>query len=386
MWGVAIKMLVGDRAKYLGMLMGVTFACLLITHQQAIFVGIMTRTFSVITDLALPDIWVMDSKVQFIDDSKPLRDTQLYQVRGVDGVEWAVPLYKGLLRARLADGNFQSCSVIGLDDATLIGGPPDMVEGRLEDLRQADAVIVDINGAKGLLAKPPTRPGDKPVALKIGDFLELNDHRAVVVGICRSSRSFQNQPIIYTTYTRAMRFAPRERKMLSFILVKAKEGQDIMALNQRIETATNLKALTAQEFKMKTFWYFMKFTGIPINLGIAMFMSLVVGAAIAGQTFYTFTLENLRYFGTLKAMGASNSLLFRMILLQAVMVGTIGYGIGVGAASVFGYFASGTEAAWRLVWQLPLITACVVVFICSLSAAICIRKVMRLEPAVVFRS
>ena len=330
MWSVAIKMLVGDRGKYLGMLMGVTFACLLITHQEAVFVGIMTRTYSVITDLGLPDIWVMDPKVQFIDDSKPMRDTQLYQVRGVDGVEWAVPLYKGLLRARLADGNFQSCSVLGLDDATMIGGPPEMIDGRLEDLRQADAVVVDIVGAQGRLAKPPVLPGEKPVPLKVGDVLELNDHRAVVVGICRSSRSFQNQPILYTTYTRAMRFAPRERKMLSFILVKARAGQDLQTLNRRIEAATELRALTAREFRMKTFWYFMKYTGIPINLGIAMFMSLVVGAAIAGQTFYTFTLENLRYFGTLKAMGASNSLLFRMILLQAVMVGIIGYGIGVG--------------------------------------------------------
>jgi len=386
MWYVAIKMLVGDRAKYLGMLMGVTFACLLITHQEAVFVGIMTRTYSVITDLALPDIWVMDPKVQFIDDSKPLRDTQLYQVRGVDGVEWAVPLYKGSLRARLADGNFQACSVLGIDDATLIGGPPEMLEGRLEDLRQEDAVIVDLAGAGGRLAKPPGRPGEKPMPLKVGDVLELNDHRAVVVGVCRSSRSFQNQPILYTTYTRAMRFAPRERKMLSFILVKARPGQDQKLLCQRIEAATELKALTSLDFKVKTFWYFMKFTGIPINLGIAMFMSIIVGAAIAGQTFYTFTLENLRYFGTLKAMGAGNSLLFQMILLQAVMVGVIGYGIGVGAASVFGYFAAGTEAAWRVVWQLPILTAGIVVLICSLSAAICIRKVMNLEPAVVFRS
>jgi len=193
MWYVAIKMLVGDRAKYLGMLIGVTFACLLITHQEAVFVGIMTRTYSVITDLALPDIWVMDPKVQFIDDSKPLRDTQLYQVRGVDGVEWAVPLYKGSLRARLADGNFQACSVLGIDDATLIGGPPEMLEGRLEDLRQEDAVIVDLAGAGGRLAKPPERPGEKPIPLKVGDVLELNDHRAVVVGVCRSSRSFQRK-------------------------------------------------------------------------------------------------------------------------------------------------------------------------------------------------
>src|SRR5437016_13535236 len=134
---VAIKMLVGDRAKYFGIIMGLTFASLLITQQAAIFVGLMSRTYGAITDLGLPDIWVMDPKVQFIDDVKPLQDTQLYRVRGVAGVEWAVPLYKGLLKARLDNGSFQTCNVMGLDDATLIGGPPEMVEGSLADLRRA---------------------------------------------------------------------------------------------------------------------------------------------------------------------------------------------------------------------------------------------------------
>src|SRR5256885_7432518 len=181
---VAWKMLVGDRAKYFGIVMGLTFASLLITQQAAIFVGLMSRTFGAISDLSLPDVWVMDPKVQFIDDVKPLQDTQLYRVRGVSGVEWAVPLYKGLLKARLENGNFQTCNVLGLDDATLIGGPPEMVQGRLSDLRRADSVIVDEVGANGKLAKIATDkngeplPGAQPAPLKIGDTLELNDHRA----------------------------------------------------------------------------------------------------------------------------------------------------------------------------------------------------------------
>src|SRR5918912_3103106 len=139
---IALKMLVGDRAKYLGIIMGLTFASLLITQQAAIFVGLMTRTYGALTDISQPDIWVMDPKVQFIDDIKPLQDTMLLRVRGVEGVEWAVPLYKGLLKARLDNGNFQTCNVLGLDDATLVGGPPHMVPdargklGSLADLRR----------------------------------------------------------------------------------------------------------------------------------------------------------------------------------------------------------------------------------------------------------
>ena len=268
---IAIKMLVGDRAKYIGILIGLTFASLLITQQTAIFCGLMTRTFGAITDLGQPDIWVMDKKVQFIDDIKPMQDTELYRVRGVSGVQWAVPLYKGLIRARLDNGNFQTCNVIGLDDATLIGGPPKMVAdstgaiGRLEDLRRSEAVIVDEFGADDKLAKIPTGEG-KPIPLKIGDTLELNDHRAVVVGLCQVSRTFQSQPVVYTTYSRATTFAPQERKLLSFVLVKAGDGVNQSELCRRITQTTGLGAFTRLEFVWMTVNYFMKYTGYPDQL------------------------------------------------------------------------------------------------------------------------
>jgi putative ABC transport system permease protein len=115
-------------------------------------------------------------------------------------------------------------------------------------------------------------------------------------------------------------------------------------------------------------------------------MTFVVGMAIAGQTFYLFTVDNLRLFGALKAMGATNGRLLRMILLQALMVGLIGYGIGVGAASMVGYSLRGTEAAFRMLWHLLGTTGAAVTVICMISAAISLRKVMRLEPAIVFKT
>jgi putative ABC transport system permease protein len=380
---VALKMLVGDRAKYLGIVMGITFASLLITQQAAIFIGLMGRTYGSISDLGLPDIWVMDPKVQFIDDIKPLQDTQLLRVRGVEGVDWAVPLYKGLLKARLEDGTFQTCNVIGLDDATLIGGPPVMMKGKVDDLRRADSVIVDDVGAAGKLAHP-SKTG-KPQPLVPGDALELNDHRAIVVGICKVSRTFQSQPTVYTTYQRATVFAPRERKLLSFVLVKAKPGQNLDELRHRIETATGLSAFTQQGFIDKTWWYFFDNTGIPINFAISVALGFIVGTAIAGQTFYSFTLENLRQFGALKAMGTPNGTLLRMILLQAILVGTIGYGLGVGLACLSGWGARNTELSFVLPWQLMLVSAAAILVICILSSLLSIWKVIKLEPAIVFK-
>jgi putative ABC transport system permease protein len=388
---VAIQMLMGDRAKYLGIIMGLTFASLLITQQASIFVGLMTRTYGYITDTALPDVWVMDPKVQFVDDIKPLQDTVLYRVRGVEGVGWAMPIYKGLLKARLPTGAFQTCNVIGIDDATLVGGPPEMVQGALADLRRAESVIVDEVGARTKLARVPVDergkpvPGAAAVPLKVGDTLELNDHRAVVVGICRVSRTFQSQPVVYTTYSRATQFAPRERKLLSFVVVKAASGVTPRELCDRIRAQTGLEALTSDEFSWRTVMYFMKYTGIPINFGIAVMLGFLVGTAIAGQTFYNFTLDNLRHFGALKAMGAGNFRLLRMILLQALVVGLIGYGLGVGLASLFGAVSGRTELAFRLLWQTLLISGGAVTLICFFSAALSMIKVFRLEPAIVFK-
>lgn len=384
MWFVALKMLVGDKARYLGIVLGVTFASLLITQQMSIFTGIMFRTFSTVTDTGYPQVWVMDKKVQYIDDVKPLQDTKLYKVRGVEGVDWAMPFYKGLLKARLADGRFQTVNLFGLDDATLVGGPPEMVEGRLEDLRRAEGVIVDETGARGRLAKPDPL-GGPPVPLKVGDVLELNDHRAVVVGICRVGRTFQSQPVIYTTYSRAVSFAPRERKLLSFIVGGVKPGHAVEEVCARIEEETGLVALPADEFKWRSVYYYLKYTGIPINFGTSVLLGFLVGTAIAGQTFYNFTLDNLKQFGALKAMGASTWTLLRMILLQALVVGLVGYGIGVGLASTFGLASKGSELAFRMQWQILLVSGAAVTVITSLAALLSIRKVVKLEPGIVFK-
>ena len=382
---IALKMLIGDRAKYIGIIIGLTFASLLITQQSAIFLGVMTRTFSFLTDVGLPDIWVVDPKVQYTDDIKPLRDTEVLRVRGMEGIEWAVGMYKGSMRARLANGTFQSCVVIGLDDETLIGGPPKMLTGKLANLRQSDGVIVDNIGAEDKLAK--VLPNGQRVPLQVGDELELDDNRAVVVGICEVTKTFQANPVIYTTYSRATTFAPQERELLSFVIAKSKPGEDLPALCQRIDQVTGLKAYTPDKFKELTFMYYLRYTGMPINFLTSVALGFIVGITIAGQTFYNFTLDNLRYFGTLKAMGTTNRTLLRMILLQALMVGAIGYGLGVGAASAWGTLLSGrTQIAFRLPWQLLLISAAAVLFICLTSAAFSIRKVMKLEPAVVFRS
>src|SRR6516164_10582060 len=128
---IAIKMLTGDRAKYLGIVAGVTFAALLIAQQASIAIGLLLRTTAQIQDIADVDIWVMDPNVEFVDEFKPLTEDDLYRVQGVPGVAWAVRFYKGQARIKLGDGTFQQAIVLGLDDATLVGAPRQILLGSL---------------------------------------------------------------------------------------------------------------------------------------------------------------------------------------------------------------------------------------------------------------
>src|SRR2546426_1286996 len=140
---VALKMLVADRAKYFGLIFAIAFASFLLANQIGIFIGIMSRPASQIRDVVDADIWVMDSQTLYNAEVYALRDADLYRVRSVPGVEWAVPLYMGTGRAKAPDGKFRTVILLGADDATLVGAPRKMLVGSIYDLRQPDAAIID---------------------------------------------------------------------------------------------------------------------------------------------------------------------------------------------------------------------------------------------------
>ncbi len=449
---IAMKMLMGDRAKFFGIVLGLTFASLLITQQGSIFCGLMCRTAGQIYDITGADLWVMDANVRYIDDVKPMIENNLYRVRGVEGVKWAVPLYKGNAKAKLNSSSvdpitrrvvkhqiIEQVVVLGLDDSSLVGAPPRerIIVGKLTDLRKPDAVLVDfmrlaklypgepwdllkekkkesfstkvanfgrgvatlpkklaevVDEIRGKPALPKASVYDEEAERKkafyarfIGRELEMNDHRAIIVGVCEATPTFQSNAVMYTTYSRAKLFIPQERKILSYVLAKAEDGVKPGTVAEAIRKQTGLKARTSQEFIWDTIDYYAKYTGIPINFGITTLLGFLVGTAIAGQTFYNFTIENLKQFGALKAMGATNLRIVSMILMQAMVVGLLGYGMGVGLGALFGVTTKGGELAFYTPWQLLPVTAGAVILICILSSILSVRRVIVLEPAVVFR-
>lgn len=383
MFLIALKMLIGDRTKYLALVIGIAFASLLITQQASIFNGYARQTGAWIRDNANVDLWVMDQQVEFTIDLKPMIDTQLGRVRGVEGVDWAVPVYMNFFNAVFPDGTQRNVRVIGLDDATLIGAPPVMIEGKLSDLRRDKAVLMNADLADGPLMLKRNPTGPRP--MRVGDRLSLNDNEVVVAGSYRATKEFFWEPIFYTTYSRAKFLRADQRRSLSYVMVGLKPGADATLVRQRIEALRGLKALTSEEFEAVTRDWILRETGILINFGMTIALGVVIGLLVAGQTFYTFVLDNLKHFGSLKAMGVSNPLAIGMLAVQTLVVAGMGYGIGVGAAAVSGMVLGGSGLAFEMNWSIPLLAGLGVMCCCLLAGLLGMLRVIRLEPAVVFK-
>ncbi|MCW5771781.1 MAG: ABC transporter permease [Rhodospirillaceae bacterium] len=379
MRSVALKMLTGDRAKYLGLVFGIAFATMLMSQQVSIFIGLMARTASQILDVREADLWVMDPRVQYVEEVEPMTATQLWRVRGVEGVAWATPFFKALTVARSVDGVLQQVFILGVDDASLAGMCPAMLMGNAADLKRPDAVVIDRAGHFFIWPNAAVKPGRS---------FELNDRRAVVVGICEAAAPFTTFPVVFAKYSDALRYVGRTRKPLSYILVRAAAGEDVSALARRIEAQTGLRALTWRQFMWATIDYYLERTGIPVNFGITVALGFIVGAAVAGQTFYIFVLENLRQFGALKAMGVGNRAILGMVLLQALVVAGIGYSLGIALSAAF-FEVTGRVAVslrgFSLPWEVMAGTAGAVLAIILIASFASIRRVLVVDPAIVFR-
>ena len=376
---VALRMLTGDRAKYFGLVFAIAFCTFLLENQTSIFANILKRTGNQILDVTDAEVWVMDPKTEYFEQTKALKDTDVARVRGVPGVEWAVRLFKGGPVARTSEGKFAASVLIGIDDATLAGAPRKMLLGSWERLREPNSVVIDQAGYVLLF------PGEP---LTLGRALEMNDHRVTIVGISDVPAPFLSLPVMHARYSEAIQFLGRERTQLSFIIARPAPGITPAALTARIVSRTGLRARTTFEFMWDCIRYYLRNTGIPVNFGITIAVALVVGTVVAGQTFYLFTIENLKQFGALKAIGVSNGRLTGMILLQALTAGTLGFTLGTGMAATF-FEITLRQLQTRgivLMWQCVGLTGASILLVVIVASVLSIRRVLVLEPASVFRA
>lgn len=386
MIALALKMLFGDSAKYLMLVAGLFFATFLIVQQASVFCGLMMWTTSTLRNVGAP-IFVVEERVEQINEINPLRDTDVSRVRSVSAVRWAMPLYSGIQRVRLESGSFKTVQLLGIDTASLAGGPVRMIEGNLADLRLPNTVVID-ELAVTRLSENEQQP------IKVGDRFEINDIEARVVGICKAMRSFTGGPYIWTTYERALQYTPASRKMLSAVIAAPIDGVTPADAAAEISRRTGLRAYVNEgfgdnpnDFNTSTVWWYVKNTGIPISFGTTVVIGFIVGIAIACQTFYAFVLDNLKHLGALKAMGMSNFRLSIMLVIQSSVAGMVGFGIGLLATAAFAYGAiQNQQPPFVMPWVIPVVAFGVIQLICLIAALLGILRLSLYEPAMVFRA
>jgi putative ABC transport system permease protein len=392
---VAVKMLLGDRAKYVGLLFGITFTSFLVTFAGSYFCGFMTRGFALIAENPGADVWVMDPAVESTEQITNIPDSALDRVRSVDGVLSAVPLALATADARFPNGRFQAFQLICVDDATLFGVPA--LKGGLSPavLRAPDAAIVDPGGTDGKLETPLLKADQWPYGqphlgaatreLEVGDELLVNDHRVVIRGRSRALPRYPPRPLMYTTLSNAKRVLLPERHLLTFVLAAAAPGVSPRELASRIQVQTGLKARSADDFIADTvFWFLINSEDVgdmASMLSIAMF----VGFGVTGVMLYMFTTDSLKQYAVLKTMGASSRLLLTMIFVQSSLCALLGTGLGLGLCAIIGRIAA-VEANYpfRMMWFTPVLGGVMVMLVSVVAAMISARPVLRLEPGIVF--
>jgi len=375
---VALRMLIGDKTKMLGLIFGVAFSTLLICQQVSIFLGLLGRASSVVNDARAVDMWVMDPSVRTIDASYPLRDTELARVRGVEGVSWAVPFFKAQVQVRTRDGRLENAVIMGIDDASLVGVPDAFLLGDVESLADPDSIAINPAGFRLLF------PG---AALDIGREIELNDRRARIAAIVDASPAFAANLTIYCRYSLATAYTNPGRNVMSFIMAKSSDRESPEAVSARIAERTGLKAITSEEFRRESIGYLLANTGIPVSFGTVVVLGAIIGVAIVGLTFNQFIMENLKQYAALKAIGIRNSRLLAMTVCQAMFVAVIGYGFGLGAVSLFFRSTADVDAlrGFYLLPEVAIGVAVLAVLIVLTSTFISMRRVLVVDPATVFR-
>ena len=415
---IALKMLWGDRPKYVGLLIGITFAAFLVTFALSYLAGFLSRGFALVTENPSADVWVMDPAVESTELTTNIPDSALTRVRSVDGVLSAMPLALTNMDARFPDGRFQSFEIVAVDDSMLFGLPP--LENNVSPvvMRTADAVVVASGGTDGKLDTPalaadqwPFRPhlGEPPNGqstaqvyrlisalfepslpeptreLAAGDLLLVNDHRVVVRGRAKALPRYPPVPLMYTTISNAAHMLPAERHLLTFVVAKAAPGISPRALAERIEEQTGLKARSSEDFKTDTVdWLLINSEDVG-DMASMVSIAMLVGLGVTGVMLYMFTTDALKQYAVLKAMGADSRLLLKMIFVQSGLCAILGVGLGLGLCAIVGKIAMiEFDYPFRMMWFNPVLGGLAVFLVSVVAALISARPVLKLEPGVVF--
>jgi putative ABC transport system permease protein len=374
MFYVALRILLYDKTRSLLTLAGVIFAVSLIFAQVGIYQGLM-QTSSVIIDHTPGDIWITSKNSKNFDFSQAIPEYLHYQALSTEGVEWAEKLIIAWGIIKQKEGGTEQVEIIGFNPDTGIGGPWRMSAGEPSDVKNGNYMIVD-SSAKSRLGE-----------IHVGDYRDIFSRRLQVVGISEGVKSFTTAPIIFTSYQQSQELAGFVGPTNTvFIIVKVADGYKISQVIKNLQSSLpRVDVYSKADFSRKTRLYWTIETGVGFSFMMTIVISFLVGILIVGQTIYNSTMEHIKEFGTLKALGASNREIYGIIVAQALMTALLGYLLSLilTLVSVPMYNALGTVMVVNAGTNLLVLVLALIM--CLSSVTLSMRRIKRIDPAILFR-
>jgi putative ABC transport system permease protein len=369
---VALRMMFHDRAKLLGTLLGVVFAVVLASQQLGVFLGLVQRN-TMLVDRAGADVWIAPPETNELQPGQAISIDALPIARATEGVAWAEPMLFGAGTVRRPDGGSYSVSIVGTALPRAAGGPWNLVAGDTSVLEEPDTMIFE-DSQRGRLG-----------GLNLGDVSEVNRRRVVAGGFTWGLQPF-GPSYAFAEYELARELLRVPRDRTSFVLVGVQPGVSPDVVKERLASRLRtVDVFTERELHDGLIRWLLAETALGVTFGTSTGFSLIVGFVIVALAMFSAVVDNIRVFGTLKAIGATNGDLALLLFVQALAYAVLGTTLGLFLVTQISELVRSPDLALRL--PPPLFGAAYVVMslLCIVASALSLLRVRRVEPGMVFR-
>ena len=372
---LATKSLLHDKLRFFITVSGVAFAVTLVFVQVGLFLGLMSNA-SLTIDQIDADLWITSHNTPNVDFAHTFPETYIKRVRSVPGIERADNLIVWFMNVNLPTGAVEGTEVYALESFEKWNFPQNVVDGNLADLHRGPYMVLDDSAKK--------RWG----AFAVDDYREVLGRRLKIIGRTVDAKSFTTTPLTFMDYRLAQSLNEGElRGNTTYILVKLAPGADVEAVRAEIRRRLPYNdVFTKSEWATRSRSYWIDSTGLGLNMYITVFLGCLVGIVVVAQTLYTSTMEHIREFGTVKAIGGGNGEIYRILGKQATIAAIAGFALG--ALQAFALAPVMAKIDLKLIIPTTLYAAVFAgaILLCLSAAMISFRKVASIDPALVFRT
>ena len=370
---LGVSMLWHDKLKLAGTLVGVAFAVLMSNFQTALFLGLLLRN-TMYVDRVEGDIWITPKNTQILEGNDGTIPKNVVSVaRSVKGVAWSAPILMGSAGVKLPNGGQKSVRLVGTELPAARGGPFHIVAGKTSDLSLPDAMFFE-DSRRELFG-----------GLNLGSVREVRGHRVQVVGFTSGLVPF-GPAYAFSSYDTVREILGTPNDETNYVLVGLAAGADLDDVVRRLQkTFPGQLAMARADLRWRTVLYILNESGIGQSIGMGVVMALLCGFAIVSLTMFSAVVDHVREFGTLKAIGATNVDLAKLLLAQAVTCALGGAAIGLAVVAQLVNAIRGPELPMALPSWLMGGTVVGMVVICVSASIMALLRVRAIEPAMVFR-